>query len=110
MTEVIYYCLECEFVAHTECGKKKWINEQQFEAEAEKEEKQSISKNNEFMDSAFSVVRDREIKHGEEKTIMEIRHFSHQHNLALIDNISDDYLKCDGCMLPISTTPEAAIP
>ncbi|KAJ6968038.1 hypothetical protein NC653_036086 [Populus alba x Populus x berolinensis] len=52
------------------------------------------------MEPSFRVVR--EIKHGEERIIEEIEHFSHQHNLILNDKVDDD-LKCDGCMLPIST-------
>ena len=51
-----------------------------------------------FMVPSFRVVR--EIR--EERIIEEIKHLSHQHNLILNDKVDDD-LKCDGCMLPIST-------
>uniref|UniRef100_A0A2K1R6B9 Phorbol-ester/DAG-type domain-containing protein n=1 Tax=Populus trichocarpa TaxID=3694 RepID=A0A2K1R6B9_POPTR len=94
----VYYCPDCDFVAHVNCS----VEYGDFETEIveENEEEQSVTVDDQFMEPSFRVVR--EIKHGEERIIEEIEHFSHQHNLILIDKVDDD-LKCEGCMLPIST-------
>uniref|UniRef100_A0A6N2N5P2 DC1 domain-containing protein n=1 Tax=Salix viminalis TaxID=40686 RepID=A0A6N2N5P2_SALVM len=91
----VYYCQDCDFVAHVNCG----IKYRQSNTESDEDER-SITMNDEFIESSFDIIR--EIKHGDERIIAEIKHFSHQHNLILSDEFSND-LKCDGCMLPICT-------
>ncbi|KAJ6864549.1 LOW QUALITY PROTEIN: hypothetical protein NC651_035182 [Populus alba x Populus x berolinensis] len=91
----VYYCQDCDFVAHVICG----IQYRLSNTESDGDER-SITMNDEFKESSFDVVR--EIKHGDERIIAEIKHFSHQHNLILIDEFNNDP-KCDGCMLPIFT-------
>lgn len=91
----VYYCQDCDFVAHVNCG----IQYRQSNTESDEDER-SITMNDEFIESSFDIIR--EIKHGDERIIAEIKHFSHQHNLILSDEFSTD-LKCDGCMLPICT-------
>ncbi|KAL9373693.1 hypothetical protein Peur_033313 [Populus x canadensis] len=94
----VYYCPDCDFVAHVNCSRE--YGDSATEIVEENEDRQIVVVNDQFMEPSFRVVR--EIKHGEERIIEEIEHFSHQHNLILIDKVDDD-LKCDGCMLPIST-------
>ncbi|KAL9336232.1 hypothetical protein Peur_070720 [Populus x canadensis] len=94
----VYYCPDCDFVAHVKCSRE--YGDSATEIVEENEEEQSVTADDQFMEPSFRVVR--EIKHGEERIIEEIEHFSHQHNLILIDKVDDD-LKCDACMLPIST-------
>nr|XP_034919200.1 uncharacterized protein LOC118052356 [Populus alba] len=94
----VYYCPDCDFVAHADCSRE--YGDSATEIVEENEEEQSVTADDQFMEPSFRVVR--EIKHGEERIIEEIDHFSHQHNLILIDKVDDD-LKCDGCLLPIST-------
>jgi len=94
----VYYCPDCDFVAHVNCSRE--YGDSATEIVEENEEEQSVTADDQFMEPSFRVVR--EIKHGDERIIEEIEHFSHQHNLILIDKVDDD-LKCDGCMLPIST-------
>ncbi|KAJ6864378.1 hypothetical protein NC651_035049 [Populus alba x Populus x berolinensis] len=89
----VYYCPDCDFVAHVNCSR-------EYGDSATETAGQSVTVDDQFMEPSFGVVR--EIKHGEERIIEEIEHFSHQHNLILTDKVDDD-LKCDGCMLPIST-------
>ncbi|XP_061954387.1 uncharacterized protein LOC133676684 [Populus nigra] len=91
----VYYCQDCDFVAHVNCG----IQYRLSNTESDGDER-SITMNDEFKESSFDIVR--EIKHGDERIIAEIKHFSHQHNLILIDEFNNDP-KCDGCMLPIFT-------
>ncbi|KAI5560405.1 hypothetical protein BDE02_16G045500 [Populus trichocarpa] len=94
----VYYCPDCEFVAHVNCSRE--YGDSATETGGENEEEQSVTVDDQFMEPSFRVVR--EIKHGEERIIEEIKHWSHQHNLILIDKVDDD-LKCDGCKFPIST-------
>ncbi|KAJ6870466.1 hypothetical protein NC652_036187 [Populus alba x Populus x berolinensis] len=89
----VYYCPDCDFVAHVNCSRE--FGDYETETAG-----QSVTVDDQFMEPSFRVVH--EIKHGEERIIEEIEHFSHQHNLILNDKVDDD-LKCDGCMLPIST-------
>ncbi|KAJ6749825.1 hypothetical protein OIU85_000455 [Salix viminalis] len=79
---------DCDFVAHVNCG----IKYRQSNTESDEDER-SITMNDEFIESSFDIIR--EIKHGDERIIAEIKHFSHQHNLILSDEFSND-LKCDG--------------
>ncbi|KAJ6870492.1 hypothetical protein NC652_036208 [Populus alba x Populus x berolinensis] len=94
----VYYCPDCDFVAHVKCSRE--YGDSATEIVVENEEEQSVVVDDQSMEPSFRVVR--EIKHGEDRIIEEIKHFSHQHNLILTDKVDDD-LKCDGCMLPIST-------
>jgi hypothetical protein len=93
----VYYCPDCDFVAHVNCSRE--YGDSATGTGGENEEEQSVTVDDQFMEPSFRVVR--EIKHGEERIIEEIKHWSHQHNLILIDKVDDD-LKCDGCMLPIT--------
>eukprot|EP00258_Populus_trichocarpa_P027737 XP_024443756.1 uncharacterized protein LOC7468926 [Populus trichocarpa] len=87
----VYYCPDCDFVAHVNCSRE--YGDSATEIVEENEEEQSVTADDQFMEPSFRVVR--EIKHGDERIIEEIEHFSHQHNLILIDKVDDD-LKCDG--------------
>ncbi|KAG6743770.1 hypothetical protein POTOM_052471 [Populus tomentosa] len=89
----VYYCPDCDFVAHVNCSR-------EYGDSATETAGQSVTVDDQCIEPSFRVVR--EIKHGEERIIEEIDHFIHQHNLILTDKVDDD-LKCDGCMLPIST-------
>ncbi|XP_022748002.1 uncharacterized protein LOC111297612 [Durio zibethinus] len=53
------------------------------------------------MDPSFFVIK--EIRHGENVINTEIKHFSHQHNLILHDEVKD-HKCCDGCGQLIETS------
>ncbi|KAJ6870467.1 hypothetical protein NC652_036188 [Populus alba x Populus x berolinensis] len=87
----VYYCPDCDFVAHVNCSRE--YGDSATGTGGENEEERSVTVDDQFMEPSFCVVC--EIKHGKERIIEEIEHFSHQHNLILTDKVDDD-LKCDG--------------
>ncbi|XP_034917829.1 uncharacterized protein [Populus alba] len=79
----VYYCPDCDFVAHVNCSRE--YGDSATEIVVENEEEQSVAVDDQSMEPSFRVVR--EIKHGEERIIEEIKHFSHQHNLIFTDKV-----------------------
>ncbi|KAG6744765.1 hypothetical protein POTOM_051403 [Populus tomentosa] len=82
----VYYCPDCDFVAHVNCSRE--YDDSATGTGGENEEERSVTVDDQFMEPSFCVVR--EIKHGKERIIEEIEHFSHQHNLILTDKVDDD--------------------
>jgi hypothetical protein len=109
-TEKVYYCSKCNFVAHLDCATREGYTDETFMLEFK--DKQPLesstgmlqnedSKLDESMDSLAYVVK--KMKIGEDKIEIdeEIIHFSHQHDLKLIDDQLLNNKKCDGCRHPI---------
>ncbi|XP_062144614.1 uncharacterized protein LOC133851987 isoform X2 [Alnus glutinosa] len=93
-TDRVYYCSKCIFVAHLDCATREGYTE-----EIEKEDLEVVDES--ITDSLAYAVK--KIMMGEDKIeiAQEIKHFSHQHNLELIDDLLINNEKCDGCMHPI---------
>jgi hypothetical protein len=90
-TDRVYYCSKCNFVAHLDCATREGYTE-----EIEKEDSEVVDKS--ITDSLAYAVK--KITMGEDKIeiVQEIKHFSHQHDLKLVDELLITNEKCDGCM------------
>jgi hypothetical protein len=96
-TDRVYYCSKCNFVAHLDCA----TREGGMDASMLQNED---SKLDESIDSLAYVVKKMKIGEAKIEIAEEINHFSHQHDLKLTEELLNDE-QCDGCMLPISTSP-----
>ncbi|KAK7824130.1 hypothetical protein CFP56_034710 [Quercus suber] len=107
----LYYCSRCDFVAHLNCAmeNKENINLQEFKDEDE------VSELNELVDSTYEVKK-YNIREGGIQIAAEIKHFSHEHDLMLTEQLlknpspehdlmlTEQLLKnqkCDGCIRAI---------
>ncbi|XP_017980916.1 PREDICTED: uncharacterized protein LOC18592869 isoform X1 [Theobroma cacao] len=89
-----YDCLkqDCNFVAHVDCAMEKYLATGQINDQDEE--------SSENLASITFVVETNQ--HGE---AIKIKHFSHEHDLTLDNEIKeDDDKRCDACMLSISTS------
>ncbi|XP_022748000.1 uncharacterized protein LOC111297610 [Durio zibethinus] len=94
-----YYCADCKFILHVNCALQdpRWYYKVESRDAFEK-----LNKNGaDTMDPSFFVIK--EIRHGENVINTEIKHFSHQHNLILHDEVKD-HKCCDGCSQLIETS------
>jgi len=93
-TDNVYYCSKCNFVAHLDCATREGYTE-----EIKKEDSKVLDES--INDSLAYAVK--KITMGEDKIeiAQEIKHFSHQHDLKLIDELFINNEKCNGCMHPI---------
>jgi hypothetical protein len=55
----------------------------------------------ESIDSLLYVVKKSKLGEDKVEIAVEIKHFSHEHDLKLIDEQLENDEKCDGCMWPI---------
>jgi hypothetical protein len=97
-TTKVYYCSECNFVAHLDCATR--------EGDTEEIKQPLKSEVDEPIDSLAYVVK--KMKIGEDKIEIpeQIKHSSHQHDLKLTKElIILNNKKCDGCMHPIFPHP-----
>ncbi|EOY18287.1 Cysteine/Histidine-rich C1 domain family protein, putative [Theobroma cacao] len=97
-----YYCSECKFIVHVKC----FIDYPRSYYEIESKDVNEKPNENstmvtDTMDPSFLVIK--EIKLGENVINKEIKHFSHEHNLVLYDEVKDEKW-CDGCSLLIETS------
>ncbi|XP_017984462.1 PREDICTED: uncharacterized protein LOC108663694 [Theobroma cacao] len=88
-----YSCLDCDYIVHVNCAIEdyKWYKFDELD--------ENVEENSELQ--PYAVVE--ETKDGENVIAIEIKHFSHQHNLIFSNEIKDDKC-CDGCVLSISTS------
>ncbi|XP_017984231.1 PREDICTED: uncharacterized protein LOC18585796 [Theobroma cacao] len=91
-----YSCSDCDYIVHVNCAIEEY-NWYDFDESGIIDE--SLEENSALQ--PYSFVK--EIKDGENVVAIEIKHFSHQHNLILSNDIKDDKC-CDGCVLSISTS------
>ena len=82
----LYYCSKCNFVAHLDCAIS-WRNMEDINLLEIKEEDSTESK---------------AMLHEHEEIATEIKHFSHKHDLKLIDEVPNNKI-CDGCVRAILT-------
>ena len=90
----LYYCSRCDYVAHLDCGMRLrgivGIDFPEFRDEDE------VPELNESIDSAAYQVKKSEVGVDGTQIDTEIEHFSHKHDLKLIDEVLNDQ-KCNGC-------------
>ncbi|EOY18272.1 Cysteine/Histidine-rich C1 domain family protein, putative [Theobroma cacao] len=86
----VYNCSSCNYICHVICAI------EDYKSYIFDESKEIVEQS---LGSIISVIK--ESKVGNNVIATEIRHFSHQHNLVLSDDIEDDK-RCDGCILFIS--------
>ncbi|XP_017984459.1 PREDICTED: uncharacterized protein LOC18585794 [Theobroma cacao] len=91
-----YYCSDCEYVVHVICAIEEYNWYDFDESGIIDESLEEISAL-----QPYSIIK--EIKDGENVVAIEIKHFSHPHNLVLNNDVKDDKC-CDACVLPISTS------
>ncbi|KAL4639756.1 hypothetical protein ACB092_03G241200 [Castanea dentata] len=86
----LYYCSECDYVAHLDCCMRFDINLLEFRDEDE------VPEPNELIDSAAYQVKKSKVGVDGTQIDTEIKHFSHEHDLKLTDEVLNDQ-KCNGC-------------
>ncbi|XP_022748139.1 uncharacterized protein LOC111297778 [Durio zibethinus] len=82
-----YYCSDCKYIDHENCAIDRYWLEEMVEDQTQNETLRLI-----LEDSMTST---------EDVTATEIKHFIHQHNLQLSEEIKSDRY-CDGCMRTIT--------
>ncbi|XP_022748004.1 uncharacterized protein LOC111297614 [Durio zibethinus] len=94
-----YYCSDCKFILHVNCAlQDPWWYYKIESRDAFEKLNQNGADN---VDPSFSVIK--EIRHGENVMNTEMKHFSHEHNLILHDEVKD-HKCCDGCSQLIETS------
>ncbi|MBA0588679.1 hypothetical protein Gorai_001774 [Gossypium raimondii] len=87
-----YYCLRCNFIAHVKCATK--YRDRYYIIEA----KDIAGKHDDDLGvNPITCV----IEQNEGGEMTRIKHFSHAHDLILSDNVMENDITCDGCMLLI---------
>ncbi|KAL1079855.1 hypothetical protein V6Z11_D10G247400 [Gossypium hirsutum] len=92
-----YYCSKCKFIIHVNCA----LQDARWYYKIESKDKVNAMSAVGALDPSFVVIKT--IKIGEEIIDVEIKHFSHQHNLVLSDEVKDRRY-CDGCSQLILTS------
>ncbi|KAK7837405.1 hypothetical protein CFP56_021290 [Quercus suber] len=94
----LYYCSKCDFVAHLDCAifkeNREDVDLQKFEDEDEVPELDESADSVTYKVSKFNMGED------ETQVAIEIKHFSHEHDLMLTDEVLNNQ-KCDGCVRDI---------
>ena len=94
----LYYCSKCDFVAHLDCSifkeNREDIDLQKFEDEDE------VPELDESVDLVTYKVNKFNMGEDETQIAIEIKHFSHEHDLILTDEVLNNQ-KCDGCVRDI---------
>ena len=98
----VYYCSSCNYVTHLDCAMNKG-NREDIVLEVKDMESlrnEGLEVDEVFHSMAYKVKR---TYVGEDKTeiVTEIEHFSHEHDLKLIDDEIQSNQKCDGCVRAI---------
>ncbi|KAG2685364.1 hypothetical protein I3760_10G122100 [Carya illinoinensis] len=99
----VYYCSNCDFVAHLNCAVDERNRDETFERELQDKDPfesaivRQSSNLDEYTDALPYFVK--KIKLGEDKTeiAVEIKHFSHEHDLELTEEFEANE-KCDACV------------
>jgi hypothetical protein len=85
---MVYYCSTCDYVNHLHCATNKQLLDETSVPE--------------FEDSFPYVVLKSKVGEDKIEKAVEIKHFSHEHDLELIDEHLENKEKCDACVSPIS--------
>ncbi|XP_030934544.1 uncharacterized protein LOC115959992 [Quercus lobata] len=97
----LYYCSRCDFAAHLYCAMLHWnwehINLQKLIEEQATESKSEDPELHQSFDSEIRKVIKTTVREDRTEIATEIKHFSHEHNLKLTDEIPNN-TKCNGCV------------
>jgi hypothetical protein len=106
---MVYYCSTCDFVTHLHCGANKLLLDETFVPESKDTEPNESTSTLECEDPY--VVKKSKLGEDKVEIAVEIKHFSHEHDLKLIDHekLENDE-KCDGCTWPINPPFYTCIP
>ncbi|KAF3953102.1 hypothetical protein CMV_021422 [Castanea mollissima] len=98
-TLCLYYCSRCDFVAHLYCAmlshNREYINLQELKEEQSTESKSEDSELHQSFDSEICKVIETIVGEDGTEIAIEIKHFSHEHDLKLTDEIPNN-TKCNG--------------
>jgi hypothetical protein len=95
---MVYYCSTCDYVNHLHCATNEQLLDETFVPKFEDTE----LGRDESIDSFPYVVLKSKVGEDKIEKAVEIKHFSHQHDLELIDEQLENKEKCDACVSPIS--------
>ena len=98
-----YYCSKCDFVAHLDCAAN-YRNRENVNLLELKEEENEDLELDQSVDSAAYEVKDIEVREDETEIATKIQHFSHEHDLKLLDDAVLNHEKCNGCVRTIFST------
>ena len=90
----IYYCSSCDYVAHLGCATDEEGRDLAFLLEYKDLEL------DEFTEESSYIVKKTKVGEDNIEIPVEIKHFSHEHDLKLID-VHENNKICDGCIRPI---------
>jgi hypothetical protein len=86
---MLYYCSACDYVNHLHCATNKQLEDTEVGLD-------------ETIDSFPYVVLKSKVGEDKMEKAVEIKHFSHEHDLELIDEQLENKEKCDACVSSIS--------
>uniref|UniRef100_A0A2N9EUY7 Phorbol-ester/DAG-type domain-containing protein n=1 Tax=Fagus sylvatica TaxID=28930 RepID=A0A2N9EUY7_FAGSY len=95
----LYYCSECDFIAHLNCAMD-WGNMEELIDEESTESKTMLE--NQSVDSATYEVKEFSVGKDGTEIATKVKHFSHEHDLKLFDEVPINKI-CDGCVRAILT-------
>ncbi|KAK4595880.1 hypothetical protein RGQ29_014104 [Quercus rubra] len=104
----VYYCSSCDYVAHLDCATDKNGMDENFMRESKGKEPAELTNMlkfedlelDEFTNELSYSVQKTKAGEGEIKIPIEIKHFCHEHDLKLTDEL-ENYKICNGCIRPI---------
>ncbi|XP_030946015.1 uncharacterized protein LOC115970535 [Quercus lobata] len=98
-TLCLYYCSICDFAAHLYCAmlpqNREYINLQELKEEQPTESKSEDPELHQSFDSEICKVKKTTVGEDGTEIATEIKHFSHEHDLKLTDEIPNN-TKCNG--------------
>jgi hypothetical protein len=100
----IYYCSSCDYVAHLDCATDKKGKDERFMRESKDKdpiESTTMMKDEDLgLDELCYIVKKTMVGEDKVEIPIEIKHFTHEHDLQLITKLENDKI-CDGCIRPI---------
>jgi hypothetical protein len=88
---MFYYCSTCDYVNHLQCATNKRLLDETFVPDSEDTE----------LGPPYVVLKSK-VGEGKIEKAVEIKHFSHEHDLELTDEQLENKEKCNACVSPIS--------
>ncbi|KAK7828094.1 hypothetical protein CFP56_030534 [Quercus suber] len=103
-TLCLYYCSRCDFAAHLYCAilphNREYINLEELKEEQSTESKSEDPELHQSFDTEICKVKKTTMGEDGTQIATEIKHFSHEHDLKLTDEIPNN-TKCNGCIQSI---------
>lgn len=100
----VYCCRRCSYVADARCATDESVRDEPISSGVEEDEDQEPISSDEDHGSSICNLRQSGTEEVEESEniVSEIKHLSHQHSLALCNEVKDEKITCDGCIGPIT--------